>query len=145
MPDQKFIIRLIGISILPFAIAHLTLNLFIIIGIRIIPVGDLQRIVNSLTHLFGPIAVRQDMNLLMLWVKFTVSALFIVSGLGIFMIREWARVSLIVLAVLRVLYGAAVCIALGSFHIHAAIMAVECAALVYYFTLSEVRREFPTY
>ena len=142
MRQEKFNIRLLGVLIVIFAAAHLFLNLYIITLPFILKLDELQKLIQILTRMFGPIAIREDMNTAMLFVKVIVSALFLSSGIGVIKFKEWSRKLLFCLLGLRIIYGSLICASYNIFHVHLLVMILTGLFLFYYFTRPKVKEQF---
>jgi len=142
MLRQKFTIRLLGVLIILSGAAHLFLNLSIMILSFIQTHDELQKVMHVLSQTFGPIAIREDMNLVILCVKVAVSALFLSAGIAVVRFKEWSRKLLFCLLGLRFLYGSAVCFSYRIFHPHLAIIFTEGVVLFYYLTRHKVKEQF---
>jgi hypothetical protein len=142
MQRQKFNIRLLSALIILFAAMHLFLNLYIMILPFILTSDELQKVMHILSQTFGPIAIREDRNFIILCVKVTASALFLSSGIGVIKFKEWSRKLLFCLLGLRILYGFTICIISNIFHPHLAIILTEGLFLFYYLTRPKVKQQF---
>lgn len=142
MQQEKLTIKFIGFLIMIFAATHLFLNLYVISLPFILKPDKLQKLIQMLTRAFGPIAIREDMNMAMLFVKVMVSALFLSSGIGIMKFKGWARKLLFLLLIMRIIYGSAICAGYNVFHAHLLIMIVVGLFLFYYFTRPKIKEQF---
>ena len=142
MRQEKFNIRLLGAIIIIFAAMHLLLSLYVIILPFILKPDELQKLIQMLSQKFGPIAIREDMNMGMLFVKVIVSSLFLSSGIGIIKFREWSRKLFFCLLGLRIIYGSVICASHNIFHLHLLIMILTGLFLFYYFTRPNIKEQF---
>jgi len=142
MPRQKLTIRLLGVFIILSAGAHLVLNLSIMILPFILTYDEIHQLMRALSQTFGPIAIREDMNLVILCVKVTFSALFLSAGIAVVRFKEWSRKLLFCLLGLRILYGSAICVSAHIFHPHLVIIFAEGLFLFYYLTRPKVKEQF---
>jgi hypothetical protein len=101
-----------------------------------------QELIQKLSGIFGPIAIREDMNMAMLFVKVAVSALFLSSAVGMIRFREWSRKLLFCLLGMRIAYGAVICYTYNILHPHLFIMILTGVFLFYYLTRRNIKREF---
>lgn len=142
MQRETYLIKTLGVLLALSGATHLLLNLFALTAPLFIPHVRMADIMHSLANIFGPIAIREDMNVPMLCVKVTVSALFLTGGMGIFNYREWARRLLFFLLGLRLIAGSVICVFFATFYTHMALIAIEFILLTYYFTRPQVRAHF---
>lgn len=140
--QQKFNIKLLGGIIAIFASLHLFLNLYIMILPLILKSDEVQKLMQTLSGMFGPIAIQQDRNIFILCIKITVSALFLTSGIGVIKLKEWSRKLLFILLGLRILYGFVVCAGHERFHPHLAIIIAVGLFLFYYLTRPRAKDQF---
>ena len=139
---QKVNIRLLGVIVIIFSAIHLLLNLYIIILPLILKPDELQKLMQMLSQMFGPIAIQQNRNGVVLSIKVITSALFLSSGIGIIKYKEWSRKLLLCLCGLRVIYGLTICVIFSLFHPHFAIILAVGLFLFYYLTRSKVKEQF---
>jgi len=139
---RRLNIKILGGVIAIFAAMHLFLNIYIVFAPLMLSPGELEKLMRTLSRLFGPIAIQQDRNGIILAVKLTVSALFLTGGIGITMFKKWARGLVICLLALRALYGTVVCVVLGILHPHLAIIVGAGSFLSYYFTRPGINKLF---
>lgn len=142
MLQQKFNIRLLGVIIIIFASVHLFLNLYIMILPSILKSDEIQKLMQTLSQTFGPIAIQKDRNIAILCIKVTVSALFLSSGIGMIKLKEWSRKLLICLLGLRIIYGLTICAIFNLLHPHLAIITAVGLFLFYYLTRPKVKVQF---
>jgi len=142
MQQQKFYIRLIGILVIIFATIHLFLNLYIISLGFILKSNEIQKLMHTLAQTFGPIAIQENRNIAVLSIKVTASALFLTSGIGLIILKEWARKLLFCILGLRIIYALTICIILNIFHPHFAIILAVGLLLFYYLNLPSIKRVF---
>lgn len=142
MTRQVFVIRSLGAAIALFGTTHMLLNIFVIGAPFFIERSEMVSMMRTLANIFGPIAIREDMNTVMLCIKVTVSALFLTSGIGIIKYKEWARKLLFLLLSLRLVAGAVICVFFATFYLHMAYIIIEFLLLVYCFTRPQIRTRF---
>ena len=142
MQQQKFNIRLLGVIIIIFSSMHLFLNLYIMILPFILEPDKLQKLMQMLSQMFGPIAIQENRNIAVLCIKVTTSALFLSSAIGIIKFKEWSRKLLFSLLGLRIIYGLAICAIFNLFHPHLAIIIAVGLFLFYYLTRPKVKALF---
>lgn len=142
MDRQNLIIRSLGALVALFGSTHLALNTLVTAGSFLIAHDKMVEAMRYLADIFGPIAIREDMNTPMLLIKITVSALFLASGIGIMRRKEWARRLLFVLLGLRLAAGIVICAVFARLYTHMVIIAIEWMLLTYYFTRPRVKSFF---
>jgi hypothetical protein len=139
---RKANIRLLGSLVALFASAHLYLNIYVVISRFIVPGGIMKELMHALSGAFGPIAIQEDMNPLILSVKITASSLFVMSGFGVIGLKEWARKLLFALLGLRIAYGCVICAAYRVLHPHLWLIIAEGAILYYYLGRRDAAERF---
>jgi hypothetical protein len=142
MQQHRFNIRLLGTIIIISAAAHLFLNLYIIILPFILKPDELQKLMHMLSQMFGPIAIQENRNGIVLSIKVIASTLFLSSGIGVIKFKEWPRKLLFSLLGLRIIYGLTICVIFNIFHPHLAIIILIGLFLFYYLTRPAVREQF---
>ena len=142
MQQQRLNIKLLGFLIAIFAVTHLFLNLYLVILPSILGPNEVRKIVQTLSRMFGPIAIREDMNMAMLSVKIMVSTLFLSSAIGLIRFKEWSRRLLFCLLAARILYGLVICISYSTFLMHAVIIILVGLFLFYYLTRPGIKEQF---
>ena len=142
MQQQRLNIKLLGFLIIIFSSIHLFLNLYIMILPFILTSREIQRLMQALSQMFGPIAIQEDRNIIVLSIKITASALFLSSAMGIIDFKEWSRKLLLSLLGLRIIYGLIICAIFNIFHPHLAIIIAVGLFLFYYLTRPKVREQF---
>ena len=142
MLTHRFNIRLLGAIIITAATTHLFLNLYIIILPFILEPDELQKLMQTLSQMFGPIAIQENRHGIVLSIKVMAGALFLSSGIGVIKFKEWSRKLLLSLLGLRVIYGFVICAIFNIFHPHLAIIIAVGLFFFYYFTRPSVCEEF---
>jgi uncharacterized protein YjhX (UPF0386 family) len=104
--------------------------------------GEIQKLMHTLAQTFGPIAIQENRNIAVLSVKVTASTLFLTSGIGLIMFKEWARKLLFCILGLRIIYAFTICVIFNIFHPHFAIILAVGLFLFYYLTHPNVRQQF---
>ena len=141
MERQKLTLKLLGITVILFTSFHLLLNIYVSVISLFLQPDEVGRVMGRLVQALGPIAVQEDRNPAILAVKVTVSALFLMSGIGIFLRKEIFRKLLFFLLAARICYGVAISI-IRYPHPHLAIIIAVGIILFYYLSRAKVKAQF---
>ncbi|MBP7056769.1 MAG: hypothetical protein KBB52_07945 [Candidatus Omnitrophica bacterium] len=142
MKKHSIGIKAAGTGVIIFALAHLFLNLYIVMSYFMTTPEEFRRIILRLSAALGPIATPPDMDIPIFFIKVLVSAGFFASGVGLLAKRDWARRSVMVLISLRLIYAAFICVFYGAVYMHFWIISIEAVVLTYYLNRPGVREIF---
>ena len=135
-------IKAVGAGVIISALAHLTLNLYIVVSYFSMPSLEFRGTVLRLSAALGPIATPPGMDIPIFFIKVLVSAGFLISGIGLLKRMGWARLSVMVLISLRFIYAAFICAFYGAVYVHFWLISIEAVVLIYYLTRPGVRKIF---
>jgi len=142
MQQQKLNVKLLGILIAIFSAFQMFSNLYIIILPHILKPNELEKLLQMLSRMFGPIVIQESMNIATLSIKAIFSALFLSSAIGMIKFKEWSRKLLFCLLGIRIIYGLKTCIISKILHPSFMLILVVSIFLFYYLTRPKVKEQF---